>query len=266
MDKAGQEYWDKLWEAGALPEPIDSRCSRLSNYPNRRLHERFVAAFSSRPTQGLQLLEVGCARSAWLPYFNREFGFRVAGLDYSETGCKQARQVLSDAGVEGEIVCADFFSPPEALLARFNVVVSFGVVEHFEDTAACLGALARFLQPGGLLITVIPNMAGWVGTVQKALNRPVFEIHVKLDAPILAQAQRRAGLDEIQCEYFLSTGFGVLNLNGLSSDSLSWWVKHAILASLSRLSLLIWWLEQQFGEFPANRYTSPYVICVAQKK
>jgi cyclopropane fatty-acyl-phospholipid synthase-like methyltransferase len=30
-----------------------------------------------------RLLEIGCARSAWLPYFAQEFGIDVSGLDYS---------------------------------------------------------------------------------------------------------------------------------------------------------------------------------------
>jgi SAM-dependent methyltransferase len=61
--------------------------------------------------------------------------------------------VLDAAGVPGEIVCADLFAPPPHLLAQFDVVVSFGVVEHFDDTAACVAACARLVKPGGLMVT-----------------------------------------------------------------------------------------------------------------
>ena len=43
-------------------------------------------------------------------------------------------QILSIEGVKGDIVCADFFSPPESMIEEFDVVISFGVLEHFEDT------------------------------------------------------------------------------------------------------------------------------------
>jgi len=84
------------------------------------------------------------------PYFAKEFGFKVYGIDYSEIGCKQAREVLSNTGVEGNVICAIFFSPPENLIDAFDVVVSFGVVEHFEDTAG-IAAFSRFLKPNGIL-------------------------------------------------------------------------------------------------------------------
>ena len=117
----------------------------------------------------------------WLPYFAKEFAFEVYGIDYSEIGCQQAKQILEYEGVNGKIVCADFFSPPGSMLKAFDVVVSFGVLEHFEDTTACIAAFSKFLKPGGLLITNIPNLCGLNGLIQKMINRSIFDIHVPLD-------------------------------------------------------------------------------------
>ena len=91
------------------------------------------------------------------------FDCSVTGLDYSEIGCEEARLILENNNVEGEIVCCDFFSPPESMLNRYDVVISFGVLEHFENTSDCTKAFSRFLRPGGLLLTVIPNMNGIPG-------------------------------------------------------------------------------------------------------
>ncbi len=213
----------------------------------------------------MKLLEIGCARSAWLPYFAKQFGFKVYGLDYSRTGCEQARQVLSGAGVQGEIICADFFSPPESLLEEFDVVVSYGVVEHFEDTAACVEALSKFLKPGGMMITVIPNMVGLIGLLQKTLNRPVFNIHVPLDSDALAKAHYVTGLKVMSCDYFISTNFGVCNLNGIKHGSMEWRVKRVVLASLARLSMIMLFTEGKVSALKANYLTSPYINCVARK-
>ena len=134
LDRAGQEYWDALWEGETLPAPVDPRDKTLGNYVFRKYHELFTRVLPRG--QNVRLLEVGCARSRWLPYFAAEHGYEVTGLDYSTTGCEQARQILAAAGVEGRIVEGDLFSPPEDLLEAFDVVVSFGLVEHFDDTTA----------------------------------------------------------------------------------------------------------------------------------
>jgi 2-polyprenyl-3-methyl-5-hydroxy-6-metoxy-1,4-benzoquinol methylase len=63
----------------------------------------------------------------------REFGFKFCGIDYSETGCQQALQLLANEWAKGKIVCAEFFSSPETMTGEFDVVISIGVREHFED-------------------------------------------------------------------------------------------------------------------------------------
>ena len=94
MDKAGKAYWDQRWKDGPLPKAVNPRQRGLNNYVHRKFHEYFTSIFSSFDTKGKKLLEVGCARSAWLPYFANEFGFEVWGVDYSESGCEQARRIL----------------------------------------------------------------------------------------------------------------------------------------------------------------------------
>jgi 2-polyprenyl-3-methyl-5-hydroxy-6-metoxy-1,4-benzoquinol methylase len=266
IDKAGKAYWDEVWVDGPLPLPINPKETHLDNYVNVRFHEFFSSLFSKTGSRGKLLLEVGCAKSAWLPYFSQQFGFRVSGLDYSETGCRQSEEILSNAGVQGEIVCADFFAPPASLIGRFDVLVTFGVVEHFADTRSCIEALLRFLKPGGLLVTIIPNMTGWIGTIQKQVNRPVYDIHVPLDARSLMKVHQPVRVKVLSCQYFLFTNFGVPNLNGLDPRSPGWKIKNIFLKILFHMSKLTWWWESAFRHLPPNRWTSPYIHCVAQKE
>ena len=105
----------------------------------------FLRLFANSETSSMRLLEIGCAKSAWLPYFAKEFSLSVCGLDYSPIGCQMSRKILQANGVVAEVFCADLFSPPDNMLGVFDVVVSLGVVEHFEDTASCLNAVSSFL-------------------------------------------------------------------------------------------------------------------------
>lgn len=271
LDKAGREYWDDCWAGDDLPEALDvhapnfGRTGDLKHYVERRFHEKFHAVLDKVPTRGRKFLEIGCAQSVWLPYFAREFGFEVCGLDYSPGGCEQEGAMLAREGIAGEVVCADLFAPPAPLLDNFDVLLSLGVVEHFADTAACLQAMSRFLKPGGLMLTAIPNLSGAIGTLQKHLNRPVYDIHVPLDAAALSRAHRRAGMEVVQCHYFLSTNFGVNNLNGLPTGSPSWLLKKTLLGTLTRFSRAVWLAEDKTRPFRSRRLSAPYIFCVARK-
>lgn len=265
MDKAGKKYWEDSWAGADLPAPVDPRDMRLKNRVNRLFHRKFSGLFGGALPGGSRLLEVGCAKSAWLPYFSREFGLRVAGLDYSPAGCELARQVLGRSGVEGEIICADLFSPPQALAGAFDAAVSFGVAEHFDDTAACIKAVASLVKPGGLIVTSVPNLTGWIGAVQKLVNRPVYDIHRLLSPESLRAAHGAAGLEVAECGYFISSDFGVNNLTGLRAGTASWLLKKVLLGLLARASMLLWLFEEAIGELPANRLSSPYIVCVARR-
>lgn len=266
QDKAGEAYWSSLWEDSTLPPAMNPQRAGSDNYAVRRLHALFSELFSGRHVYGAKLLEIGCARSVWLPYFAKQFGFRVVGIDYSEPGCRQAKAILQREQVDGEIMCVDFNFPTESLLENFDVVISFGVAEHFADTAKCIAGFTQFLKPGGMLITLIPNMTELMGGLQRFLDRAVYEIHVPLDAQALKSAHEQGGLQIFSCWYFMSTGFGVLNTAKLTGSDLSSRLKRHLGLNLSRVSKGIALLEDLTFQLPATRLLSPYIVCVAGKR
>jgi SAM-dependent methyltransferase len=245
-DKAGARYWDDLWAAATPPAPINPRDPSVGNYENRRFHDLFRTAIP----YGSNLLEVGCARSRWLPYFALELGCTVTGLDYSERGCGLEVEVLQRAGVEGAVVCADLFAPPDDMLGRFDVAVSLGVVEHIADTAEAIAALRRYLAPGGLLVTVIPNLAGVLGHIQRMFGRAVYDIHVPLTTQQLAAAH--GDMHVLDCRYFVSTNFSMLVIPNR--------------ATLGRLSKIVWAVEDRTRPLPATKVFAPYIVTVAQHR
>lgn len=265
-DKAGKEFWDEMWSGAAVPTAADPALSGLGNLFTKRIDKLFSEIFRDLETQGKQFLELGCGSSIWLPYFAKHFGFKVTGVDYSEIGCRKEVQILRKAGVDGDVVQADFFKPPEELIESFDFVYSSGVAEHFTPTEACLSAFAAFLKPGGTMITTVPNMTGAVGWLQRSASRSVFDIHVLLTDDALRAAHEKAGLEIVTCEYFLSTGFGIANTNGENQANLIVRLKNHLLRGLGRLSVLVWLAESKIGKLPATKLFSPYIFCVARKK
>jgi 2-polyprenyl-3-methyl-5-hydroxy-6-metoxy-1,4-benzoquinol methylase len=265
-NKTIKKYWDGIWQQETITKPIDPHFPGIKNYIVRMYHSFFIQSFLSLDTKHSKLLEIGCANSSWLPYFHKEFDFNVSGLDYSEIGCNNAIMNLNNEGVVGEIFCADLYTPPLQMLECYDVVISFGVVEHFEDTYKCLEALSIFLKSGGLLITSIPNMSGFLGLVQKHVNRPIFDIHNPLDRDEFHSAHEIAGYNVVECKYFISTNFGVCNLNGIPRKKISWRIKKTALAVLTRVSMLVWMIESKLGRLPTSRLFSPHIICIARKQ
>jgi 2-polyprenyl-3-methyl-5-hydroxy-6-metoxy-1,4-benzoquinol methylase len=267
-DIAGSAYWEGVWQsASTVAEPVNPRDTKLENYVNRRLHAEVLEPLFAVPDAAKRsVVEVGCANSAWLPYFASEFGWKVHGLDYSEMGCRQARQVLACAGLEGTILHGNVFAPPAEMKEAFDAVVSFGVVEHFADTQEVIRAFARLLRPGGTIVTLVPNMVGAVGLLQKWLSRSVYERHVPLDVAALRRAHELNGLCVDSCRYFLSTAFSVANVHDLDASLWSTKAKTFLRANLGRVSKAVWALEMAGHlELPAIRLLAPYLVCVARK-
>ncbi len=266
VDKAGKDFWDASWSSYCNVKPIDPNDLSRSNEINLKLHSYFQSIFQKLPSNGLELLEIGCARSQWLPYFAKEYGFLISGLDYSKIGCEQEREILRQANIPGHIICADVFNPPESLIGKFDVVISLGVAEHFEDTSVYLAAAARLLKEKGLIITLIPNLTGLIGWVQKNINRKVYDIHVPLTAKQLAQSHHNSGIDVSVCDYLVLANFGMCNLNGLNMNGLTYTAKRLLIAVLRRFSQLVWLIEDRINLLRSNQQTATYIACIGQKR
>ncbi|MBW2312151.1 MAG: class I SAM-dependent methyltransferase [Deltaproteobacteria bacterium] len=264
MDRAGKGYWSNLWQISSMPKAFDPGKHGLSSYINQRYHTYLSDLFKFLKPKNKRLLEIGCARSIWLPYFSKEFGFQVTGIDYSEEGCRQAREMMNREGVKGDVICTDLYSPPKSLLGTFDTVVSFGVVEHFNDIYACLRAFSQYLKPGGTIITFIPNLTGMMGILQKVLNKKVYDIHVAVGLEGLRAAHEYAGFEVVSCTYFIFINFGVINLADMSNRPFHIFLKRAIRYSLQQIARVLWIFEILVVPLPANRYTSPYIACVAK--
>ena len=261
-DRAGKAHWDTTWQQAGVPMRVAAIDGPGRwNHVNRGV-ARFLTKWAKPGEPCPRLIELGCARSIWLPFFAGRLGYSVTGLDYSELGCELARTTLAAANTEGTVVLGDFFDPPSDLVRQFDTAFSLGVAEHFDDTGACIAAFSRFLKVGGRLITIIPNMTGVPGTLQKFLNQPVYDKHIPLDRTGLAVAHQAAGLRIVDAGYLFSTNFGVLNLTGVPTGTASWAAKRLLMAALARMSLLGWQLEPVL---PAVQLFAAYVYCVADK-
>jgi cyclopropane fatty-acyl-phospholipid synthase-like methyltransferase len=263
-DKAGEQYWSSVWKKMDLPDSIDVNNKSLSNHLNIAFHKTFQLLLSGHDLSGKKLLEVGCGNSVWLPYFAKQYGVFPFGLDYSEHGCQQARAILKRENLAGEIYHADMFSPPQHLVEQFDVVVSLGVVEHFTNTSEAIKALKIFLKPRGLLLTSIPNHAGFLGWLQKIINRPVYDIHVILDKEMLVEAIEKTGMKSLKATYLPGCSLYV-NMDVVENKPAFSDFKKFLATCAGLKTKAIWMIEKITGRIPPSKWFSPAILSLAVK-
>src|SRR5437016_9987878 len=102
--------------------------------------------------RGKALLEVGCHAGVLLDRFRGQ-GWSVSGVEPDGSAANFARShyrldvtasTLEDAG----------YDP-----GTFDAVVMLHVIEHLDDPAGTVGAIARVLRPGGFLVVETPVYA-----------------------------------------------------------------------------------------------------------
>jgi SAM-dependent methyltransferase len=231
-DLAGRPYWDQVWRrSGARP------VGRFA-YSHRCL----AAVFLTQTRAGMSVCEVGCADSVWVPFLIQH-GMTVSGLDYSERGIERLQSVLKGKGLQAELFLGDLFDSSVMPRGRHDFVFSLGLVEHFTDGIAAVRALGDLLKPGGTLLTVVPNLTGTWGAVQKRLDRSVYEVHLRYTPASLDDLHRRAGMEAVEAARYFG-GFGPLVMNAPRvADSYP---------RLHRAGVAAVWLVQQAIAWPAG--------------
>lgn len=254
-------YWDRNWNDRPIPDPLDPASPGLNGTLWRGLHRFFQRSFARLGVKpGDLIVEAGSGGSVILPYFSTQFQLRAEGIENSPAGIQTSRAIAAKCGVDTPIHNADLFKLPTSLMARYDIVFSYGLVEHFRPTTIILDRLRDIARPGGHLVTIIPNMRGLMGWCQKAANPEVFAIHVPLSAAELAQAHRGSGLEVIAQGYLMTVNFSAINFSGPNrlvarlGPRLASWTSKAV------------WLAERLGfpEMP-NALTSPYAFVIARK-
>jgi SAM-dependent methyltransferase len=161
------DFWDSYWSTLTLPRTIDPTFSF-----DRCLSEALTGFLAGRSGDSL---EIGCAPGAWMVFMAGR-GFCPSGIEYSRTGLAATEKNLSLLGVSfGELIAADFLAlPPEP---RFDVVMSLGFIEHFEEPMPVIERHVGWLKSGGLLVLGVPNFRGLHGAVQRFVGPEVLAKH-----------------------------------------------------------------------------------------
>jgi SAM-dependent methyltransferase len=217
-----RDYWDSIYR-GALETPPDE-ATAVSSSLGRRSALRQMAArcvahlrgpewfwdellprFIKR-APGATVLELGVAPGDEVLMFRQCFGHEPFGLEYSPAGAAVTCRNFARHDVNPHnVILGDLFD--EALMerceARFDVVFSRGLIEHFTDPSDAIARHVRLAKEAGLVVITIPTLTGLHYAVTRIMMPHQIAIH-NLDI-MHRQAFERLfegkGLDPLYCGY-----------------------------------------------------------------
>ncbi|MFC1514700.1 class I SAM-dependent methyltransferase [Candidatus Omnitrophota bacterium] len=106
--------------------------------------------------KGKRTLECGCG-SAEVSRHLAKNGYDATMLDISRDGLKIAEMKFAQYGLKGTFVMGNVKKIGFADNS-FDIVMSFGILEHFEDVRPVIKEMVRVLKPGGVFLAdIIPR-------------------------------------------------------------------------------------------------------------
>jgi len=104
--------------------------------------------------QGKTCIELGAIPGNYLVYFH-SLGYRVAGLDFADNAIKFEETMKINGIKKYKFIKAEIMS--YQVDTQYDLVASFGFIEHFDNLEGILSKHIDLVAPGGLLLITVPN-------------------------------------------------------------------------------------------------------------
>ncbi len=236
-----QDYWDAGY--ATLQPTMASADDPLRQWLEQRI---------TRAVGDQHALEIGCYPGRYLAVL-AALGYVVHGIDLTPAVARM-KPAFDAMGLRtGDFAHADFLlHEPER---RYDLVCSFGFIEHFRDWRGMIARHAELVAPGGLLVLETPNFRGWF---QQLLHRA-------LDATNLRRHHLDAMRPNAWAAMLRSSGFEVMEHGWMGR--FDFWgdspPPNALQRALLRaLRMITPWLKRRR---PGGAALSPYCVLIARK-
>jgi SAM-dependent methyltransferase len=199
---------------------------------------------------GLSFLEIGVGPGRILGEFCGRLGYEAHGIDYAFDPVP-VRRWLEGLGVKvGDLRQADAFewSPTQ----KYDVVASFGFIEHFENLEKAVDVHFSMVKPRGVVVITLPNLARGQWLLHWLYNRANLRIHnvACMNLRFFRRAAERNGA-KLLCARYTGGRFAFWPEAPLPQEGIKAFVMWRILGLCSRVARFL----------PArNSAFSPYLI------
>ncbi|OHB60351.1 MAG: hypothetical protein A2167_00340 [Planctomycetes bacterium RBG_13_46_10] len=177
-DLTDPDHWDTVWSMLPRSDSVMAWIRHKWQWKLNRFLCRQLDALGKRDS--IDVLELGCAPGTMLERIYRlRPQHRLHGIDFSIDGIEMCRARLKAKRIPATVYHGDIRTielPP-----IYQMIVSFGLLEHFQDPIEVLHCHCRFLAPGGIVLVTVPNFAV-----------PIVHTWIKLTVPEILQTHNFA--------------------------------------------------------------------------
>jgi SAM-dependent methyltransferase len=242
-----RNFWTRYWESKPnLAIPVD---------PDYLFHQQLEEIVRREKPQSA--IELGGFPGYYTVFLKKYFGIDTTLFDYFvHQGI--LKSVLTKNGLSEKdirVIEADLFSyiPQE----KYDLVLSCGLIEHFEDTKDIIDRHISFLNPGGTLFITLPNFKSVNGWVQKTFDKENFLKHNIncMDPDLLSGILKELNLEVVHAGYYGRYSVWLENRNEKSA--------------LTKAFIKTIWFAGKIATrlIPVeSRSLSPYIVLEAKKR
>ncbi len=163
-DLTTKEYWS------GLKRKVPSNEKRTPVFEFKEIFKEHLI-----PSKGVAL-EIGCVPGTFLAYICKKFGYFPEGIDFDKKTIEITSQTLKNNGLNDFKIYQEDFNKWEAK-KRYDLVCSFGFVEHFNNPKEIIKKHLKLLKKRGTLIIEIPNLSGLTGFFYRLVDKPTLKKH-----------------------------------------------------------------------------------------
>lgn len=215
----------------------------------------FKDLFAKHLGRGGTCFEIGCYPGPYLIYLGKTFGYTVGGIDTTPGVVAALPDLVRSQGVEvSGFVQGDFLT--YALDQQYDVVCSFGFIEHFLNYEEVIRRHIALVKPGGILVLSCPNFRRLQWVFHRLFDAPNLRRHV-LAAMNFREWNKifsEAGMEVLHQSYYRTCEVWRTREGSPRPirDKVAW----RLVRLAQALDTRIRW---------PNRWTSPYMVTFARK-
>ncbi len=197
-EKTDKAFWnDSYWTADE-----HKKKTHIPTVPKTNPIRQWIEKYLPDNLTGKTCIEVGCYPGRFLTIFG-DHGATLSGVDFVDDIVSVPENLAKQGYKVGRFWNEDFFKM--SINQQFDIVTSFGFIEHFTDVKKSLEAHANLVAPGGLVIIEVPNfLGGFQKFIHKNFDKENFAKHhlPAMEAETLKRIFTEMGFEIIYSGYF----------------------------------------------------------------
>jgi len=163
------KIWEKHWQLLEVDENSIFN-NQLDSWA--RPHKEILDKYLGGLDKNCIIVNAGCGLGQWV-FYSYKKGFCSIGLDIAKDTISRLNHYILDKGMTPsriQFIEDDIRDIKQVKNDFCDLILTFGVLEHFKDNVAVLEQFYKILKKGGYAIITVPNLYSTL-TITKPISR-----------------------------------------------------------------------------------------------